>query len=83
MPGTVYRDHAKNPNVARLFALVMACPVKQDNPSGCPLHNIRQLPVKERLIWVNSRTHEETLDILEHHSTCLRPTQFMVRGVVA
>lgn len=83
MPGIDAKDYVVSPNAARLFGLIMACPVKQDNPSDCPLHKIRQLPVKERIIWVKSRTHQETLDILEHHSFCLRQKQLMDGSEVA
>lgn len=75
MPGTAYRKHTKDATAARLIGLVMACPLQQDNPSDCPLHKIRQLPVKERFIWVKSRAQKEALEILRQHSICLRQKQ--------
>lgn len=41
------------------------------NPLGCPLYTIRQLPVKERLDWLDSKTDEELEALFEGHLHCL------------
>jgi hypothetical protein len=56
---------------AHIIALTMACPFDQGNPADCPLCSVRQKPVKERLIWVDSLSDSETARIARHHRLCL------------
>ena len=58
--------------VVRLFGLAITCPVVQDNPPDCPLYNVREMPLVQRLEWAKSRTREEAEAVLHNHSCCHR-----------
>ena len=56
---------------AHIFGLTVACPYAGGNPNDCPLHEIRQLPLSERKVWVKDLTDEECRSYCEYHSHCL------------
>jgi hypothetical protein len=49
---------------------ILRCPLG-NNPKDCPLHEIRKLPVEERLTWLNSKTSEEVQQLFRQHLECL------------
>ena len=53
-----------------LHGRILRCPLG-DNPEDCPLHDIRKMPVEDRLTWLNSKTDEEIRVLLEYHIDCL------------
>ncbi len=55
---------------AWLMGLAMTCPVGKDNPSQCPLHEIRNLPLAQRFDWVRSLASLEADNILGYHTYC-------------
>jgi hypothetical protein len=57
--------------------LAGACPLGQDNPIGCPLHAVRQLPLDERVVWIESLSVEHLLKITTHHRACRPLKEFM------
>lgn len=65
---------------ARIRALTVACPFGQDNPPDCPLCNIRKLPLKARIAWVDTLRPEVMEGLLQYHANCLeareRSTEF-------
>lgn len=56
---------------AKLTELAFACPFGPDNPPDCPLHSIRNRPIRERLQWVESLTAVARMEIVRHHCACL------------
>ena len=53
-----------------LYGRILRCPV-DDNPEDCPLHEIRKWPVEDRLVWIESKTDEEVLELYNYHTNCL------------
>lgn len=43
-----------------------------ENPIDCPLHEVRLMPVEDRLIWLGSQTDEEVEALFHNHIHCLR-----------
>ena len=43
-----------------MYGLMVACPLNDDpNPSHCPFHDIRLLPLEERFKWVDKLSDNE------------------------
>ena len=53
-----------------MHARILRCPLG-GNPKDCLLHEIRKLPVEDRLAWLNSKTGEEVLELFGQHLDCL------------
>lgn len=51
-------------------ARILRCPLG-GNPEDCPLHDVREYPMEERLAWLQSKTNEEVVDLYRRHSDCL------------
>ena len=68
---------------ALLVGLAMTCPLGQDNPVDCPLHEIRELSLAERFKWVKARTRDEAQNILSYHTHCCPRMQDALRSVKA
>ncbi len=49
---------------------ILRCPLG-GNPADCPLHEIRLLPVEERLKWLDSKTDFELTVLFGYHIKCL------------
>ena len=49
---------------------ILRCPLG-GNPEDCPLHEIRKLPVEERVAWLETQTEEELISLYEQHIECL------------
>ena len=65
-------DKSKEAQAAR-FAMhgrILRCPV-ENNPVDCPLHTVRQLPVEERIAWLESKTDDEVVALYAQHIDCL------------
>jgi len=52
-----------------LIGLTAECPLV-GNPKDCPLHERRKLPANEQIIWVNSLSDDESLQICHTHCKC-------------
>lgn len=53
-----------------MHARILRCPLG-GNPSDCPLHDVRKLPVNERIEWLEARRDEEVVDLYRRHTACL------------
>ena len=53
-----------------LHGRILRCPLG-GNPEDCPMHDIRKLPVEERIVWLESQTDEEIITLYELHNKCL------------
>ena len=53
-----------------LHGRILRCPLG-GNPEDCPMHEIRKLPVEDRIAWLESNTDEEIIALYELHSECL------------
>ena len=49
---------------------ILRCPLG-DNPKDCPLHEIRKMPIEDRLAWINSKTSKEVQELFGQHLDCL------------
>jgi hypothetical protein len=49
---------------------IMRCPLG-DNPEDCLLHELRKLPVKERVVWLEAKTDDEVIELYRKHIKCL------------
>lgn len=54
-----------------LYGRIFRCPLG-GNPEDCPMHELRKLPVGERIAWVESKTDAEMIALYEHHNNCLK-----------
>lgn len=54
-----------------LYGRILRCPLG-GNPEDCPMHELRKLPVGERIAWMESHTDEEKIALYEHHNQCLK-----------
>lgn len=54
-----------------LHGRILRCPLG-GNPDDCPMHELRKLPVEDRIAWLNSQTDEELIILYEMHNQCLR-----------
>ena len=54
-----------------LHGRILRCPLG-GNPEDCPLHEIRKLPLEDRINWLESNTDEEVIALYEQHSKCLQ-----------
>lgn len=64
-------DTSNSEDVKRIvLCLVIECPMS-GNPESCPIFDVRKLPLKDRIEWVNKREYPEHLEIYLHHKQCL------------
>ncbi len=49
---------------------ILRCPLG-GNPEDCPLHEVRTWPVENRLIWLESKSDAEVVDLYKIHTNCL------------
>jgi hypothetical protein len=57
--------------IAYIVGLAVACPLNQDNPVDCPLHELRSKSFHERLTWINSLDDDHLKRLASHHCSCL------------
>ena len=50
---------------------ILRCPLGDDNPEDCPLHEVRTWPMENRLAWLDAKTDEEVVELFILHTTCL------------
>jgi len=65
----ISKDLAEEARFA-LHGRILRCPLG-GNPSDCPLHELRKLPVEQRIAWLESKTDEEVIDLYHQHNACL------------
>ncbi len=49
---------------------ILRCPIG-GNPSDCPLYEIRQLSIEERMEWLDSKSDFELTALFGYHVKCL------------
>ncbi len=54
-----------------LHGRILRCPLG-GNPEDCPMHELRKLPVEDRIAWLNSQTDEDLIFLYQQHNQCLR-----------
>jgi hypothetical protein len=57
--------------IAYVVGLAVACPINQDNPVDCPLHELRSQSFQDRLKWVKALDDESLYLLAQHHCSCL------------
>ena len=55
---------------ADYYGLIFKCPVGFES-SDCEYNNIRQLPIKDRLLHINLLTEAEKKTLIKKHQKCL------------
>jgi hypothetical protein len=55
-----------------MMGLLVACPVTQRNPDDCPLHEVRQRPMRERFEWLKQLSADECGALIGRHLACHR-----------
>lgn len=53
-----------------MHARILRCPMG-GNPEDCPLHNVREWPMEERIAWLEAKTDEEVVELYRRHTDCL------------
>lgn len=53
-----------------LYGRILRCP-DGGNPKGCPLHELRQLPIEDRILWLESKSDDEVARLFQHHVRCM------------
>jgi len=61
-----------NPSFIRsmLYGLLLACPLG-GNPEDCQGHDLRLLPLSERITWLEERSNAELKSLYLQHLQCL------------
>ena len=57
---------------ARFAILSEGCPFDDDNPATCPMHEIRERSLKERMVWFDELSEKAFLAIDTHCRLCLK-----------
>jgi hypothetical protein len=47
------------------------CPAARDNPTDCPLSQVRRLPVKQRQAWLSTLSDADARYLAAYHQVCL------------
>ncbi len=83
MPNLEYALPVKSGDLAqmkvRATGLLVACPHSQDNPYDCPLHAVRERPLRERYHWLESLQPGQLKKLLDQHSECILRKEQMDR----
>ena len=66
----VENEHRMSEARFAMHGRILRCPLG-DNPPDCPLYEIRQLPVEERIVWLESKADEEVDALYGFHLRCL------------
>lgn len=53
-----------------LFGLIFRCPLG-GNPADCQGHAIRELPIEDRIAWLDGLSDEECSQVYARHLDCL------------
>lgn len=53
-----------------LHGRILRCPLG-GNPCDCPLHDLRELPLEDRIAWLESKSDEEVIELYHLHNQCL------------
>ena len=52
------------------YGLVVGCP-SENEKATCPLKEVRNLEVQDRIDWVEKQTDEKCMNIYQEHCHCL------------
>lgn len=52
-----------------LHGRILRCPLG-DSTATCPLNHIRELPVQDRIEWLDSRSDAEVIELFSYHNNC-------------
>ena len=66
---TISKDLVEEARYA-LHGRILRCPFG-GNPLECPLHEIRKLPVADRLAWLEAQSDEEVVELYQLHNACM------------
>jgi len=66
----VFTDSNESAVRIAMHGRILRCPMG-GNPDDCPLHEIRLLPLDERLKWLDSKTDFELIQLFSDHIKCL------------
>jgi hypothetical protein len=53
-----------------MHGLMLSCPI-EGHPDNCPFFDVRQLPVKDRISWLEDKSTEEVISLFGYHVRCL------------
>ena len=53
----------------QLYGLAFSCPYF-DRKDDCPLKEMEQLPLREKVNWINSLSQERKQKLIEKHKNC-------------
>jgi hypothetical protein len=56
-------------DVNSLYGLAFDCPY-YDRQDNCPLKEMEQLPLREKVSWINSLSQDEKQKLIEKHWNC-------------
>lgn len=55
-----------------ILSLALTCPVEQCNPQDCPLYNVRQLELPQRLQWFRELSDDDLAYLNAYHFVCMK-----------
>ncbi len=56
-------------DINSLYGLAFDCPY-YDRQDDCPLKEMEQLQLKEKVSWINSLSHDQKQKVIEKHKNC-------------
>ncbi len=62
-----------------IFGLTEKCPFSEDNPTNCPLHEVRNYSTEKRLTLINQLTYQDKLLLFENHKGCLLKKEEIIK----
>jgi hypothetical protein len=62
-----------------LYGLIFECPLKKES-DDCPLKEIRTLPIRERVTFINNLSDTEKREILNSHEICIEKRQASLKN---
>ncbi len=52
-----------------MYGRILRCPV-EDNPDDCPLKEVWEIPLEDRIAWLELKSDEEIIELHLHHTKC-------------
>ncbi len=63
-------QQVKSGLIDQVLRIAQDCPIKHNNPAHCPLAEIRQLEMPERIKWINAMSDENLSYFAAYHCVC-------------
>ena len=63
-----------------ILHVAVNCPVAQSEPIDCPLHEVREMELRERLKWLNRLPDDDLSYLAAYHCVCFKFKSELLRA---